>query len=135
MTALASATSSVNELLALVQERKPWRSHAGMTAMLVVVVASIASSLSYTVRADRDIDRQLQSKLSIYREEAGRISAAEQSKNEAMALAHEATIDATLADALPRSRAIAEVCNATRGGVRLTAISLDSDPQFARQHR
>ena len=131
MTALASATSSVNELLALVQERKPWRSHAGMTAMLVVVVASIASSLSYTVRADRDVDQQFQNKLSLYREEAQRISAAEQSKEEALALAREATIDATLADALPRSRAIAEVSNATPAGVRLTAISLDSDPQSA----
>ena len=129
MTALSTATHSISELLTLVQDRKPWRSHAGMTAMLVIVVASIASSLSYTVKADLDMDRQFENKLAVYREQAERISEAEQSKNEALALARQATIDATLLDVLPRSRALAEISNATPAGMRLIAISLAPSEQ------
>jgi len=131
MTALGSATTSIGELLTLVQDRKPWRSHAGMTAVLVIVVASIASSLSYTVKADHDMDRQFENKLALYREQAERIGEAEQFKNEAFALARQASLDATLTDALPRSRALAEVSDATPAGMRLIAISLESDAQSA----
>ena len=129
MTALATATNSISELLTLVQDRKPWRLHAGMIAMLVIVIASIGSSLSYTIKADHDMDRQFESKLAVYREQAERISQAEQSKNEALALAKQAAVDATLSDVLPRSRALAEVSTATPAGMRLIAISLASDSQ------
>jgi len=129
MTALGTATNSISELLTIVQARKPWRSHAGMIAMCVIVAASIGSSLSYTVKADREIDLQFQNKLALYREQAERISEAEQSRNQAVVLARQAAVDATLIDKLPRSRALAEVSNAVPTGVRLLAISLDSDLQ------
>jgi Tfp pilus assembly protein PilN len=96
-----------------------------MIVMLLIVAASIASSLSYTANADREINRQYETRLTLYREQAARVRLAEQRKDQGVAVAAKAAFDASLLDAVPPSRALAEVFNAVPAGARLTGISLE----------
>jgi len=125
MTALASRADSIGAFFGSERARTLWRSNLWMILMLLIVGASIASSLSYTARADREINQQYEAKLALCREQAERIRVAEQRKDQGIALAAKAAIDASLVDALPPSRALAEVFNSAPVGTRLVRLSLD----------
>jgi Tfp pilus assembly protein PilN len=124
MTALTSLFTSIGDYAGVDQDPPRWRSSAWMIALMLTVIASIISSLSYTATADREINRQFDSKLQLYRQAADRIGRSEKMKNQGMMLAAQAAVDASLIDAVPRSRALAEVSNAMSAGVRIEQISL-----------
>jgi hypothetical protein len=127
MTALAIGTDSIDGLRESEQERAGWRSLAWMTVVVLIVIASIVSSLSYTARADGEVDRQLKATLSLYHSQAVRSSQVEQLKNQEIGIAAQATIDASLVDAVPQSRLLAEISNALPAGLRLAEVSLNSE--------
>jgi Tfp pilus assembly protein PilN len=129
MTAFAITHDSVDSGLRSATPRARWKSSASTIGLLAVVSASIVSSLSYTARADRDVNRQYSAKLATYRQQAGRISQFERLRSQAVAFATQAALDSSLIDAVPASRALAEVDNALLPGVRLVGINLDSEAQ------
>jgi Tfp pilus assembly protein PilN len=125
MTALATRADSIVAIFGTERARTLWRSNLWMILMLVTVAASIGSSLSYTARADREINQQYEAKLALCRQQAERIRLAEQQKDQGMTLAAKAAIDASLVDAPPRSRALAEMFNSAPLGIRLVSLSID----------
>jgi Tfp pilus assembly protein PilN len=129
MQALNTMNDSLGGLLAVAKKRLGWRSNARMIALLVFVVASIVTSLSYTAAADRTIDSQFDAKLVQYRQQAKRIEDIEQMKIQEASFASQVATDASMIDIVPRSRALAEVSNAISPGVRLVGISLDAGDQ------
>jgi Tfp pilus assembly protein PilN len=126
MTAFATMNESLAGALEIAKERLRWRSHAKMFALLVIVMASIVSSLSYTASADRDVNRQYETALSRYREQARQISELEKIAALETGIASMAANDAAMIDVVPRSRLLAEIARSMSLGVRLTAVSLDS---------
>jgi len=129
MTALAMASESINSLVDIAKERLRWRSTAWMIGLSLIVVASIISSLSYTAKADGEVDRRFEAKLALFGEQAQRISQLQRLKSQAAIFAAQAALDASMIDAAPRSRALAEVDNALMPGIRLMGIALDVQMQ------
>jgi Tfp pilus assembly protein PilN len=125
MTALATRADSIFAFFGAERSRALWRSNLWMILVLVIVGASIGSSLSYTARADREINQQYEARLARYRQQAERIRVAQQRQQQGIALANKAAIDASLRDALPRSRALAEVFNSAPSGMRLSGLSIN----------
>jgi Tfp pilus assembly protein PilN len=128
MTALTSIINTLDDYSIGEKDSSAYagsrRSSVWMIALMVIVIASIISSLSYTAAADREMSRQFDAKLGHYREAAERIDQARLIKNQGILLAAQAAFDASLIDAVPRSRALAEVSNAVSAGVRIEQISL-----------
>jgi len=131
MTTINLATDSLRGFGEIANTRFQWRGRSWMIGLLLIIIASIVSSLSYTAKADRDVDRQFAAKLNLYREQGQRISELESLQSEEVNLAAQAVIDASLIDAVPFSRLLAEVDSALVGGVRLLGITLDAVPQPA----
>jgi Tfp pilus assembly protein PilN len=131
MTALSTATESIGGFLDSDRLRSRWRSTPWiMIGTLLIVLASIASSLSYTAREDSEVNREFAAKLTLYQDQAQRIGRFESLKHNETDLAAQAALDAALVDVVPPSRALAEVANALTAGVRLVDVSLSASAQY-----
>ncbi len=128
MSAFTLASDALDGLPAGWRVSLGWKPMPWLTsALLLVVLASIALALATTARADADLNRRYQTALAEYRTQANQIQVLNGLAMEESKIAETAATDASLLDASPRSRVLADAANAAGAGVRLTALSIGEE--------
>jgi Tfp pilus assembly protein PilN len=125
MTAMGMGSDSIGDLINFDQPRARYRWSAWVIATSAMAVVFIAASVSYTVREDRACDRQYEATLSRYHVHALRVQQIEQIAGREIAIAAQATIEATTVEGASPSLALADISSAVSPGVRLSNVSFE----------
>jgi Tfp pilus assembly protein PilN len=95
-----------------------------MIVALVLVIAGIATALSYTASADAQVNRSFSERFAVYRDLAGQISQIDALQNREAVIAQQAQVDAAMLDLIPHSRALAEISKLQPPAIRLTTLEI-----------